>query len=99
METFVIYAYWEMPSEVDEALLAKVDEAWDQADESFCSGADRDDHRVLSLSFNISAANADAAGTDARQAVEAMANRLGLPGQLRALKGYTMEGWFDYLAE
>ncbi len=97
MQTYVIYAEWSVDRPVDAALLAAVNKAWEVDDETFCSAPDNARSDVLSLSFDIAAETDDDASTSAVARVQGFGRRVGLPGQLTSLRGYTEEGWFETL--
>jgi hypothetical protein len=89
MERFSVWADWVLGKAVTEELLLHVNQTWPQDDETFCSGAKRDDPEVLSLTFDVLAEGFDAAATSARAAVQELARTLSLPGKLLPLKAYT----------
>ncbi len=91
MDRLSFYAEWTLGEPVTDDLLRRVSAAWPQTDESFCSGVANDDPTVLGLSFDLDVPGDDYDGAfaTARRSIEAMAEKLRLPGYLRPMKGYT----------
>lgn len=89
---FVVYADWQCLRPVDQELLDVVDEAWDEADESFCSSPGRDDPTVLVLSFDLIADSYEEAAQQGQRQIEHLARTAPLDGNLLAVVAMDEEG-------